>query len=1163
MGRRYSSEVVYCGEDDLHFPNLSVGHTARFGLHLRGDRDGASGAEFVEHMTDKLLHSLDIPHTKNTIVGDSFVRGVSGGERRRVSLAESLVSNPVVACWDNPIRGLDSSAALKFLRTLKKVSRATGMANVVTLYQTSETMYAECFDRVMSLYEGRMIFCGRATEAKQYFIDLGFFCHSRQTTAEFLTAVTSPIERVTREDHQGHVPLDPDALAKAFRDSSHYAQLGNDMAEYKSQFSSDPSNVKAFIAEHSRLRSRWTVTGAPQPGSVMKQALLAAWRHFLLLWGDRRSSLTGLFMTVVTAVINGSAFYMAPKTSTGSFMKGGGIFFSLIYFFLNALPQLSSTVTSRSILAKQHRLGFIHPLALTLGLTLADLPLALLEVTAFSLPYYFLLGLRPAAGAFLTFLLTLFLAYAAALSLFRALGAWSPNSSTALLVGGAALPVLLAYSGYAPPVPTMPGWGAWIRRISPSPWALEALLANEFAGIELHCSDNQLVPSGAGYGEGDAAWRGCPLPGAAKGRAVVQGERYLEDYFEYRQEHVWRNVGVIVAIWAVYVVVAAVGLSVMVGRAGADGGVVFKRGAARAEEEGLDGPEEDVERRGQSAAQGERSGSSLSSKGSSRDSEKDDGSDGEELGDPAAASAFSFENVAYTIVADGREKRLLDGVTGIVRPGQLTALMGASGAGKTTLLDTLAQRKSEGRVDGTVLLDGKPLDGSFGRACGFCMQQDVHEPNATVREALQFSAVMRQDASVPEGEKLALVWEAWGVEERKRVTIGVELAARPSALLFLDEPTSGLDSQGAFSIVRFLQRIAAQGIPVICTIHQPSGIIFNMFDHVLLLAPGGKTLYFGETGQNCHKVVDYFARHGAVMGEFENPAEFIINTATSKDDPSKDWARTWSESPENQELLAEISEYKSTSSSAQDRGSQPTSSQAFALPLKDQIIKVTHRHWISVWRDGPYNFSKLFKSIFCELFIAFTFFHSDTTLQGTQNRMLFFLLISWLVPAIVPDIQAVWFEKRAIHAAREKNGVYSAHALTAALVLVELPWQLLNLTIVFLCIYWTVGYPNASSVAGYEYLMFVLLGVFGTGFAQVVAALFPREKTAGYANSLTWVVLTAFTGAAIPHAVMTDFYRPWMFWVDPLRYFVSGSAANVLRGTPVEGFGGICGILCQ
>ncbi|EOD45138.1 putative abc multidrug protein [Neofusicoccum parvum UCRNP2] len=589
----------------------------------------------------------------------------------------------------------------------------------------------------------------------------------------------------------------------------------------------------------------------------MKQALLAAWRHFLLLWGDRRSSLTGLFMTVVTAVINGSAFYMAPKTSTGSFMKGGGIFFSLIYFFLNALPQLSSTVTSRSILAKQHRLGFIHPLALTLGLTLADLPLALLEVTAFSLPYYFLLGLRPAAGAFLTFLLTLFLAYAAALSLFRALGAWSPNASTALLVGGAALPVLLAYSGYAPPVPTMPGWGAWIRRVSPSPWALEALLANEFAGIELHCSDNQLVPSGAG--------------------------------------------------------------------------------------------------------------------------------DGEQLGDPAATSAFTFENVTYTIVADGQEKQLLDGVTGIVRPGQLTALM----------------------------------------------------------------------------------------------------------------------------------------------------------------------------------VVDYFARHGAVMGEFENPAEFIINTATSKDDPSKDWARTWSESPENQELHAEISEYKSTSSSAQGRDSHQTSNQAFALPLKDQIIKVTQRHWISVWRDGPYNFSKLFKSIFCELFIAFTFFHSDTTLQGTQNRMLFFLLISWLVPAIVPDIQAVWFEKRAIHAAREKNGVYSTHALTAALVLVELPWQLLNLTIVFLCIYWTVGYPSASSVAGYEYLMFLLLGVFGTGFAQVVAALFPREKTAGYANSLAWVVLTAFTGAAIPHAVMTDFYRPWMFWVDPLRYFVSGSVANVLRGTPVEGFGGICGILCQ
>ncbi|KAF4546554.1 ABC transporter pmr5 [Lasiodiplodia theobromae] len=1209
VAQRYGAEVVYCGEDDLHYPNLAVGHTARFGLHLRGGKHQENSGEeeehgktgFVESMAEKLLHSLGIGHTAGTIVGDSFVRGVSGGERRRVSLAEVLASNPAVACWDNPIRGLDSSAALKFLRMLKDLSRTTGMANVATLYQASESMYAECFDRVMVLYEGRMIFSGRAEDAKQYFVDLGFFCHSRQTIAEFLTAVTSPVERVVREDHQGPVPLDPDSMAKAFRESTHYEKLKAEMAVYDSSISSDPSYVKAFIEEHARLRAKGAIPGARQAATIWHQTLHVTRRHFHLVWNDRQSYLIALFLALVTAVVNGSAFYMSPKTSTGSFMKGGGIFFVLIYFFLAAMPHVTSTVSSRHILAKQHRLGFLHPAAYVLGQTLGDIPLAVTEVLVFSLPYYFMLGLTPGAGAFFTFFLIVAAFYCTVLALFRALGAWAPNGSTAMLAAGAAIPVCLLYSGYAPPPPTQLRWGAWLRRVSPSPFALEALLANEFGRIALGCTAEQLVPSGPGYGGGGdgSRYQGCPLPGMQKGETTVGGEAYLRAYFAFEKDHLWRNFGIVVAMWAIYVVLAAVGLAATVRLAGKEGGVEFKRGAKTSSSDGDekpvprgdDGAEFDMEKHAgkaggtatpQKLQQSESP--SISSRGSPPDSEcgKDESSSdddeqqgGDSSGVASSAATFTFKDVTYTINVNGKEKRLLNSVSGFVKPGQLTALMGASGAGKTTLLDTLAQRKTEGTVEGEVLLNGRPLTGAFGRSCGFCMQQDVHEPHTTVREALQFSAIMRQPAEVPESEKLAYVENiiellelspiadaiigkpgeaGLGVEERKRVTIGVELAARPSALLFLDEPTSGLDSQAAFSIVRFLQKIAAQGIPVLCTIHQPSGILFDMFDHVLLLAPGGKTLYFGETGRDCRTVVNYFARYGAVMGDNENPAEFILNTATSNQDPEKDWARTWSESPEAQSLQAKIAELKSTSWKAEDDDANSNAAlhRAFALPLKDQIIKLTKRHWVCVWRDGLYNFSKLFKCLFVELFIAFSFFHSPSSLQGTQNRVIFFLIFSWLVPAIMPDIQASWFDALTLYRAREKNGIYSQPALIASLVLVELPWQSFSLSLVFLCVYWTLGYPATAAQTGYEFLFFVLYGVFGTGFAQCIAALFPSERLAGYANSLSWVVLTAFTGAAIPHALFNEFYRPWMFWADPLRYLIGGSAANVLHGTEVR-----------
>ncbi|KKY17665.1 putative abc transporter [Diplodia seriata] len=146
-------------------------------------------------------------------------------------------------------------------------------------------------------------------------------------------------------------------------------------------------------------------------------------------------------MATTAALVNGSAFYMAPKTSTGSFMKGGGIFFSLIYFFLAALPHVTATVSARRILSKQSRLGLLSPAALVLGQTLGDIPFALAEVLAFALPYYFLLGLDASAGAFFTFYAVLSAFYAAALALFRALGAWAPGQSSAMLAAGAALPV--------------------------------------------------------------------------------------------------------------------------------------------------------------------------------------------------------------------------------------------------------------------------------------------------------------------------------------------------------------------------------------------------------------------------------------------------------------------------------------------------------------------------------------------------------------------------------------------------------------------------------------------------------------------------------------------------------------------------------------------------
>ena len=215
---------------------------------------------------------------------------------------------------------------------------------------------------------------------------------------------------------------------------------------------------------------------------------------------------------------------------------------------------------------------------------------------------------------------------------------------------------------------------------------------------------------------------------------------------------------------------------------------------------------------------------------------------------------FSWEGLTYTVpTGGGEERRLLNDVSGYVVPGKLTALMGESGAGKvssplflnhgqirlnplekqTTLLNVLAHRTSVGVVTGDRFVNGQALPADFQAQTGYCQQMDTHEHTSSVREAILFSAVLRQPRDAPMAEKEAYVEKcllmcglekyadaivgSLGVEHRKRLTIAVELAAKPKLLLFLDEPTSGLDSQSAWAIVSFLRTLADNGQAILCT----------------------------------------------------------------------------------------------------------------------------------------------------------------------------------------------------------------------------------------------------------------------------------------------------------------------------------------------------------
>lgn len=250
MNRDFRGEAIYTAEVDVHFPMLTVGDTLLFAAQARAPRHipgGVSRREWAEHMRDVMMATLGISHTINTRVGNDFIRGVSGGERKRVSIAEASLSQAPLQCWDNSTRGLDSANAIEFCKTLRTSTDIMGATACVAIYQAPQSAY-DIFDKVLVLYEGRQIYFGRTEDAKKYFVDMGFDCPDRQTTADFLTSMTSAQERVVREGFENRVPRTPDEFAERWKNSADRKQLLVDIDDYNRRYPIGGEHFEHFKA---------------------------------------------------------------------------------------------------------------------------------------------------------------------------------------------------------------------------------------------------------------------------------------------------------------------------------------------------------------------------------------------------------------------------------------------------------------------------------------------------------------------------------------------------------------------------------------------------------------------------------------------------------------------------------------------------------------------------------------------------------------------------------------------------------------------------------------------------------------------------------------------------------------------------------------------------
>jgi ATP-binding cassette subfamily G (WHITE) protein 2 (PDR) len=227
---------------------MTVGDTLSFAAEARAPRvtpGDITRKKWADFQRDVIMAMFGISHTVNSKVGNDFIRGISGGERKRVTIAEAALSGAPLQCWDNSTRGLDSANAIEFCKTLRQSADLIGTTAAVAIYQSPQVAY-DVFDKVTVLYEGRQIYFGPCTLAKEYFVNMGFHCPDRQTVPDFLTSMTSALERVVQEGMEGKVPGTPAEFEARWKSSPERARLLEDIKAYDTAHPVGGDSLKVF-----------------------------------------------------------------------------------------------------------------------------------------------------------------------------------------------------------------------------------------------------------------------------------------------------------------------------------------------------------------------------------------------------------------------------------------------------------------------------------------------------------------------------------------------------------------------------------------------------------------------------------------------------------------------------------------------------------------------------------------------------------------------------------------------------------------------------------------------------------------------------------------------------------------------------------------------------
>lgn len=1141
----------YVDQYERHYPTLTVRETMEYG-HIFCDNnvkdlekhmvngtpeENAAAVRALnalyDYYVDIAIGELGLTNCQHTNVGNAMIRGISGGEKKRLTTGEMYFGLKYATFMDEISTGLDSAATSDIINTQIHLAKSLHRTLIISLLQPPPEVF-NMFDDVMIFNDGYVIYHGPIDQASAYFEGLGFFRPADRDMADFLLDLSTAHQGRYQKDLP-NLPVDqqphhPREFAAKFKESEIYQKTLEHLDEP--------------LHEHVQIDNEEFIKKTPKYHlSILESTYILMKRQLTITLRNKPFIRGRAFMIILMAFIYGSLFWKTSPSEAQVLL--GVLFGSVLFLSLGQMSQLPTYFDARDVYYKQRGLNFFPSVSYVFSNSVGQIPMALGESVLFGCVVYWMCGLESRAGSFFLFLAILFLTNMVFTTWFLLVSAFTPNLSIAKPTAGLTVAIFILFGGFLVTKDNIPDYLIWLYWLDPVAWCVRALAINQYKHSEY-------------------------------GTCNYGGTNYCEEYGMTVGEYALNTFGIPSEseyLWSAYLYLIACFLLFLFLAVFTYEHIRFETPEDIAVEEDEEDTSEDYVAistpRGNEGGDGENPTSS-------------------EVVDGKYESHFSqvtlaFRNLHYSVyLKDKTELELLNGIDGYALPKTMTALMGSTGAGKTTLMDVIAGRKTGGKITGDILLNGySASDLAIRRATGYCEQMDIHCEGATYREALSFSAFLRQSSDISDEVKYDTVDECLDLlelrhiadqiirggsaEQLKRLTIGVELAAQPS-ILFLDEPTSGLDARTAKLIMEGVRKVALTGRTIVCTIHQPSYEVFSLFDNLLLLKKGGELVYFGEIGDNCDKMIEYFSSipNAPKLPKGYNPATWMLEVIGAGVDKGRnhtdvDFVKYFKDSKECKSLYTVLD---------QDGVSRPQEGVAEIKFEKKRASKgltqfkfLMQRFNALYWRTPSYNLSRALSYVFLALLLGITYVGSDYNSYSGVNSGIGIIFISTVFIGVISmnAVLPVTSAERAAYYRERSAQTYNALWYFMAGTLVEIPYCFGSALLFTAIYYFFVGFTGFGHFVFYWITAssFLMVQVY---MGQFFVYALPSIEVAVILGTLLYTIFFLFMGYNPPASSIPDGYI-WLYYLCPPRYAVAAFAGVTLSYCSEDGDGLGCNLM--